>query len=283
MAELRSRVSPTLPYPDTPPCPGRGCLLIMEQSNLVYNSSLKVVICVEHGYCLPASSVKSHLNRLHGVKGAQLRAACEEVREIETVDPLHLLQSHERPPVPYLSVDLGWQCTATACNHDNRSVSKSRVTVEKHLSEVHSIGRRPGKTPPQTTDLREVQVQSFLPNPYYRPFVVLQDCQESSSEQANKQQLQVTVKDGDESRTFLHEQYTSSQQSWNAVYHRLPTRDSQTVDPSPLWLLTSGISRWIQGLAVDKIVLREYVKPVACSNKTACSKSPRNIKSGSES
>lgn len=148
----------------------------MEQFNLVYNSSIKAIICIEHGYCLPVSTVKYHLKRLHGVKGVQLKAVHEEVQNLDTVDLLQLQPPYENSPVPYLPIKTGWQCMATACNHDKRSIFRSKELVEKHLSEVHSIGRRPGKTPPQTSDIRKVTVQSFLPNPYYRPFVVQQDC-----------------------------------------------------------------------------------------------------------
>ena len=118
----------------------------MEAIGLVYNTSIQVVICVEHGYCLSSTRVRRHLQELHTTKGSALKAACEEVAGLELADLSTLEIPSGRPPIPYLTIDSGFQCIATACNLDKRSISKNRTTVEKHLSEVHNIGRRPGKT-----------------------------------------------------------------------------------------------------------------------------------------
>lgn len=80
----------------------------MEQSNLIYDSSIKAVICIEHGYCLPVSSIRTHLNRLHGVKGAPLKAACEEIQVLDIEDLSQLQQPFGKLPIPYLPIETGW-------------------------------------------------------------------------------------------------------------------------------------------------------------------------------
>ena len=119
----------------------------MEAIGLAYNTSMQVIICVEHGYCLSRSTVRRHLQKLHAAKGSALKAAYDKVAGLELAEPSILEVPSGGPLILYLTIDSGFQCAATACTLDKRSISKNRNTVEKHLSEVHSIGRRPGKTP----------------------------------------------------------------------------------------------------------------------------------------
>lgn len=58
----------------------------MEAIGLVYNSSLQVIICIEHGYCLSRSRVKRHLQVLHAAKGSALKVACDEVAGLELAE-----------------------------------------------------------------------------------------------------------------------------------------------------------------------------------------------------
>ncbi|KAL9606973.1 MAG: hypothetical protein Q9167_008067 [Letrouitia subvulpina] len=248
----------------------------MEAANLVYNNKFKAIICKEHGYCLRPSRFKDHLNRDHGLKGLKLKAVYEEAAALETLDPLHFpYPPEDQLPIPYLTIEAGYQCNATACNHDTRSISQSWKTVKDHLSKVHNIGGRPGKTQPQATDIREVSLQSFLPKQHYRPFIVPQYRQESSTASpviqhaaADEEELantQHAAAEEEESRlrakTYLQERYQGSQDSWAEIYTRVPIFDNQNIDQIPPWLYATGISNWIGGLGIDKKDLRELIEP----------------------
>lgn len=144
----------------------------MEVVGLVFDPSLQVIICLEHGYCLPRLRVLRHLQDLHKVKGPRLKAACEEIGALELADLSNLDIPSGRTPIPYLTIDAGFQCAVPACNLGKGSLSRNWNTVKKHLSIVHSIRRRGGTPPLQVNDIREVRLQSLQPTNLYRPFVV---------------------------------------------------------------------------------------------------------------
>ena len=109
---------------------------MMEAVGLVYNPSMQVIICIEHGYCLAQCRVKCHLQAIHATKGAALKAPCNEVAELALADLSTLDIPSGGPPIPYLTIEKGFQCAAAACKLDSRSLSKNRITVEKHISKV---------------------------------------------------------------------------------------------------------------------------------------------------
>ena len=248
----------------------------MEAIGLVYNTSIQVVICVEHGYCLSSARVRRHLQELHTTKGSALKAACEEVAGLELADLSTLKIPSGRPPIPYLTIDSGFQCIATACNLDKRSINKNRTTVEKYLSEVHNIGRRPGKTLLQNTDIRQVCIQSLLPRYQYRPFIVQGSLGlDKPLEKAQRDTSHITVgeaypiADMQALSSLLEDQYSSSQQDWKQIYDHLPLPDTQENDLGALWLNRTGISRWVAGFKMDKKELREYIEPLVYSNRSS--------------
>lgn len=112
-----------------------------------------------------------------------------------------------------------------------------------------------------------------------RSFVVQRapDCEQSASQDIAAHQpadaagLLAVEDDGcDQSRIFLAKEHPSSHKSWKTLYDRLPLRDSLTVDQTPPWLGTTGISRWIASLNLEKQDLR------ACVPSTPCSESFRS-------
>lgn len=244
----------------------------MEAVGLVYNHSMQVIICIEHGYCLAQGNIKRHLRVIHRTKGSTLKTACSKIADLLLADLSTLEVPFGSLPIPYLTVENGYQCAVTACNLDSRALSKSRSTVEKHLSEVHNIGRRPGKTPPQGTDIRQVCMQSLLPS-YQRKLFVVQgsssldirprECQPDVSHATSEEAHPST--DMQALSSLLEAQYTVSKQDWQQIHDRLPLPDTQDHDLGAPWLNRTGISRWVAGFEMDKKELRECMEPLPCS------------------
>ncbi|KAL8794984.1 MAG: hypothetical protein Q9182_007576, partial [Xanthomendoza sp. 2 TL-2023] len=243
----------------------------MEAVGLIYNASIQAVICIEHGYCLLPTGYKGHLRGLHGTKGSQLKAACEELSALELADLSTVHIPSGLPPIPYLNIDSGFQCTAAACNNDKRSLSLCKNTVEKHLSDVHNIGRRRGKILLQATDIRSVCMQSLLPKAQYKPFVVqgvpVPACSNlgSSGSDCGSPPLHATAGPDDSALAFLEERFASSEQQWKNHYSRLPTSSTENTSQDAPWLRRTGISRWVAGFELDKKELQSYMEPLACT------------------
>ena len=102
---------------------------------------------------------------------------------------------------------------------DAQSLSKNINTVKKHLSAIYNIGRRPGKTSLQASDIREVRMQSLLPRPQYKAFVVQE---EKVIPPSIDSQLHATEDSHLPTASLLQDLYKSSQQDWVQLYRQLP-------------------------------------------------------------
>jgi hypothetical protein len=239
----------------------------MEPTNLIYNRDFRLLICIEHDYCVAPKSLRYHLNSLHGVKGERLRAALIEANTLQARDPRQALPPLNAPAIPHLPIDLGYRCGILACKRGKPFVSKSKRTVEKHLSKEHDVGHAKGKTKLTIDNIEEVRVQSFLSFPHYLAFVVqvpvdLPQPPPAPSASAGQPLRAKTPPhanpEADEETSphagldNLETQYLSSQQLWHKSHeHFLPDED-QYVKQTPPWIRSTGIRDWLQGLGVEK-------------------------------
>lgn len=252
----------------------------MESTNLIHNRDFPLLICIEHGYCVAPKSLKHHLNSLHGVKGERLRAALAEANTLQARDPRQAQPPLNALAIPHLPIDAGYRCGILACKHRKPFVSKSRRTVEKHLSKEHDVGHAKGKTKPLADHIEDVRVQSFLSSPHYLAFAVQMPAALPSplpalsararppSRASTSPPATIEANEGISSHVELDNleaQYLSSQQQWQESHERFLPDEEQYVKQTPPWIRATGIRDWLQGLGVEKKSIWDLVHAVHSS------------------
>ncbi len=236
----------------------------MERFGISYVDIHRVVICQDHGYALSLSSLKRHLQRLHAAKREELRAAMTEVQDLELLYlPDEITQPPPgQPPIRGLTLSPGFKCSLGACNQETESMSTFRLTVEKHLARVYSVGRlKPTKPIPAM--IEQVWIQSFFTPPHYRPFVVVPNTPFPSGIQSNLSLLDANSAEQNRLTKQLELEYTSSRQAWKEAFAYLPTGSEQYQSQVLPWLKTTGISLFLEDLSQNKDSLRAFVTPPA--------------------
>lgn len=234
----------------------------MERNNLTYNVEHKLLICIEHGFAVSSSSLEKHLRTYHKIKGESLQAVLIEIENLQILDPTTVVPPNNCSRIPHLPVSIGYRCTA--CSH----LSKHKRTIEKHLSKEHNIGHAKFKTKPTESDIETVDVQSLLPIPTYRPFVVqtpvlhaehnsstlISSNISSNSPLDSSSNLIQTEND----TVILHagirdlrETYNNSRQHWQQEFEEFLS-DELHVGHTPPWIRNLGINVWMQDLDVNK-------------------------------
>ena len=207
---------------------------------------------MQHGYCVSQTSLQHHLCSTHRVKGLRLHAALAEAAVLEVRDPRQARCSSDGLSIPHLPVQAGFRWGVAACSQGRQFVSRHRRTVEKYLAKEHQIGHAKGKSKPASTDILEVSVQSFLPNPHYRAFVVRSPSGRRSSASSSSFGASTPHAADSQIRAELLETNERSLQSWAAGFDRLDPSTQLYVNQTPPSLRTTGISSWIAGLHADK-------------------------------
>lgn len=252
----------------------------METTNFTYNSDHQLIMCIEHGYCIAPSSLQNHLNKVHGVKGERLRAALAEAGALQARDPRQARPPVHASAIPHLPIDPGFRCGLTACKQSRPFVSKSKRTIEKHLSKEHDIGHAKGKARPIAANIEEVHVQSFLARPHYLAFAVQVQAVEAGSPTPDAAPLEPSSRTqtpphadiemneemlGHATLRDLKAQYLTSQQQWHESHERFLPDEEQYVKQTPPWIRSTGIRDWLQGLGVEKKSIWDLVHAVHSS------------------
>lgn len=264
---------PLFDWPDLPSC--ARAPTTMETLNLMYNDRYQLVICIEHGYCVAASSVKHHLNHLHNIKGDRLHAALAEANSLEIRDPRQVQPPTDAPAIPHLTIDSGFRCGIPACKLSKPFVSKSKRTIEKHLSKEHAVGHAKGKAKPTSIHIEAVCVQSFLPRPHYKAFAIQGEPEAPAPFLARPATPKHPSADADNAPHAetpphagfidLRAQYQTSEQQWLESHEQFLPDDDQYIKQTPPWIKSTGIRNWVQGLGVEKKNIWDLVHAVHSS------------------
>ena len=151
----------------------------MDFVNIILDSTYSTLICKVCKSCIRPSSFESHLRKRHLIKGAILHAALQDFKKIKDQcrDPAEIPRPAEPIPIiPLLAVTKRYQCTLCDGAINERFSSDNWRTVERHQRNEHAVPDRRSKEwkaykqGKQLID--KVSMQSFLPNPYFRPFVI---------------------------------------------------------------------------------------------------------------
>lgn len=223
----------------------------MEELGLIYLSRYRVLLCKEHGYCLPPKRYRRHLWELHAVKGDIVKQVVEEVQELDLVDPVAVATpACNEAAIPYLTVTPFVRCILSDCVRGATACSQRAETVRKHQSKDHGVGVRKSVKPSGPTT-EEICMQSFFPSPFARWFQVQMPSPPSSRPRAQGQGPSDCMQD------WWSTTLAASQASWQAQFDGFRTDSEIHQSQTPPWLTSTGIGAFLEGLGCDKSELAE--------------------------
>jgi len=102
---------------------------------VIYNAEYQVLICRQHGYCIPPEGITRHFRRLHGAIPVQTRQAIIDYsKTLNLLAPEEVATEREmQPPVSGLHSVAGFQCRYDGC----MELRSTEVSIKQHCRETH--------------------------------------------------------------------------------------------------------------------------------------------------
>lgn len=102
---------------------------------ITHNAEYQVLICRQHGYCIPPEGITRHFRRLHGGIPLETRQAI-----VDYSKTLNLLAPEKvatpfpnQPAVLGLHTTAGYQCQYDGCIE----LRSTEVSIKQHCREIH--------------------------------------------------------------------------------------------------------------------------------------------------
>lgn len=220
----------------------------MEAAGLRHLTDRGLLVCLEHRRGLIPTGIENHLRKQHRLKGVELRAALQQT---ESLRPLLATPgalptvAHGTTNIPELETVTAYHCLLSGCNREREALSRSQASVQKHQSRVHNVNQhraKGGRTRPQDSlqyySIATVQVQSLLPQPYER-FYIIKDAAVDPSQPAEHLLPTNTL-------ARFDEDLQKAEEEDHAVYDCVPEHPTQA--QLPPWISRTGISNHLSGL-----------------------------------
>ena len=145
-------------------------LSAMNFCNLIFHSSLRLLICMKHDHCVFVFVIEHHLRKIHKIKKKRLQAIflklqAHQIRDSRQINVLIIIDR-----ILDLSMNSEYRCDA--CNANNVCISKHKRIVKKHLFKIQNIDHVKEKTNFSKIDVQKICVQFLCLSNEYRSFVV---------------------------------------------------------------------------------------------------------------
>lgn len=242
----------------------------MEAAGLRHLPGLQILVCIEHRRGVTPTGVSNHLRNSHRLKGERLSAALEELEVLrpQLLPPSQLADvPHHTLYVPEIESCPAFHCQLPNCNEERAALSVSRRTVEKHQAKVHGVNderRRGGRTSHgssgQYYDIAAVRIQSLLPRPYEKPFIIKElvtavpPLESPALPQAPTSATLATL-------ACFDADIEAATKEDERLYDRVPRE--ATVAQLPPWLTQTGISSHLGGM--EKETIHQLAGPPSAS------------------
>jgi hypothetical protein len=102
---------------------------------VTYNAEYQVLICRQHGYCIPPEGITRHLRRFHGAIALQTRQAIIDYsKTLDLLTPEEVATPTEiQQPVSGLRTIAGFRCHYDGCTE----LRSTEVSIKQHCRETH--------------------------------------------------------------------------------------------------------------------------------------------------
>jgi hypothetical protein len=151
----------------------------MEDSNLLYEEDLKMIICTTCGFGLSNKPklLEYHIRGYHQIKGSQLRQTIEEVTALDLVD-IDLIEapSSRILPIHGLNTIPGVQCSYPDCE---ARPYRRRRDLATHLTKTHTVEAKKVQT-----FIKNIHMQTLFTKPRPSYFSVTYSTDTASTETA---------------------------------------------------------------------------------------------------